>query len=143
MREIMAHLNRIDRTLWLPNALEQRAIAIFRFTLSLIFIVGGLGHFVQLQEMLDRMAESPWQEQIEMIGDPSMLLWLSGAAFIFFGLLLMLGVMQRLSALVLFITLVPITLSIHIAPGHVGPLLKNVAILGGLVLVYANGTRPK
>ena len=67
------------------------------------------------------------------------LLWLSGAAFVVFGLLLMFGRLRRLSALILFVTLVPVTLAIHIAPGHVGPLFKNVAILGALMLVYGRG----
>lgn len=49
------------------------------------------------------------------------------------------GALTRLAALALFVTLVPITLSIHIAPGHVGPLLKNVAILGGLVHFMVRG----
>ena len=132
-------LRRIDRGLWLPEALEHSATAIFRCSLSLIFIVGGLGHFFQLKEMLERMGESPWREEVAMFGDPALLLWLSGGIFVLFGLLLMFGLLQRLSALVLFATLVPITLSIHLAPGHVGPLLKNVAILGALLLVYARG----
>ena len=132
-------LRRIDRGLWLPEALELSANAIFRCSLSLIFIVGGLGHFFQLEEMLERMGESPWREEVAMFGDPALLLWLSGGIFVLFGLLLMFGLLQRLSVLVLFATLVPITLSIHLAPGHVGPLLKNVAILGALLLVYARG----
>jgi putative oxidoreductase len=83
--------------------------------------------------MLQRIEESPWVAVVKAIGDPLMLLWLSGAVFVVAGVLLALGVLTRLAALALFVTLVPITLSIHIAPGHVGPLLKNVAILGGLV----------
>lgn len=137
-----AALLEFDRRLWLPEWLARNSPAIFRIALSLIFIVGGLGHFFQLEVMLERMDESPWREQVEALGDPAVLLWLSGAAFVVFGLLLMAGLLQRLSALVLFITLVPVTLSIHIAPGHVGPLLKNVAILGALMLVYARKTDP-
>jgi putative oxidoreductase len=77
---------------------------------------------------------------VKAIGDPLMLLWLSGAVFVVAGVLLALGVLTRLAALALFVTLVPITLSIHIAPGHVGPLLKNVAILGGLVHFMVRGS---
>ena len=69
------------------------------------------------------------------------MLWLSGGVFILFGLLLALGLLQRLSALLLFVTLVPITLSVHVAPGHVGSLLKNVAILGALLFIYAQRGR--
>lgn len=137
MRAAWTFLTALDRRLWRPRWLARRAEAIFRVTVSLIFIVGGLGHFVELDQMVQRIEESPWRDQVAMIGDPAMLLWLSGGVFILFGLLLALGLLQRLSALLLFVTLVPITLSIHLAPGHVGPLLKNVAILGALVLLYA------
>ena len=132
-------LRDLDNRLWLPGWLTRHVDLIFRVTLSLIFIIGGLGHFFGLNEMLARIAESPWREQVEIIGDPTLLLWLSGAAFVIFGLLLMFGKLRRLSALILFVTLVPVTLAIHIAPGHVGPLFKNVAIFGALMLVYARG----
>lgn len=137
MRAGWTSLTALDRRLWRPRWLARRAEAIFRVAVSLIFIVGGLGHFVELDQMVQRIEESPWRDQVAMIGDPAILLWLSGGVFILFGLLLALGLLQRLSALLLFVTLVPITLSIHLAPGHVGPLLKNVAILGALVLLYA------
>ncbi len=111
----------------------------FRVLTSLIFIVGGLGHFGQRAEMLDRMKESPWWDVINMIGDPNWLLWLSGAAFVVAGFALALGWMTRLSAIILFVTLIPITITVHVAPGHVGPLFKNVAILGALFLIYCRG----
>lgn len=113
---------------------------IFRVAISLIFVIGGLGHFFRANEMLERINESPWSGIVRTIGDPMLLLWLSGAVFIVFGLCLALGVLTRLSAVLLFITLVPITISIHVAPGHVGPLLKNVAILGGLLHLWTSGS---
>lgn len=74
-----------------------------------------------------------------MIGDPVWLLWLSGAAFIVFGISLALGFMTRTSALIILFTLIPITIAVHIAPGHTGPLFKNIAIMGALLYFYANG----
>jgi len=93
------------------------------------------------QVMLERMEKSPWQETVLMIGDPSILLWLSGLAFIVAGITLALGWMTRSSALVLFLTLVPITSAIHVVPdrSHVGPLFKNIAILGALIIFWARG----
>lgn len=141
MRATWAWLRDLDRGLWSPRWLARRAEAIFRIALSLIFIVGGIGHFVQLDEMRQRIDESPWRDQVMAIGDPAILLLLSGGVFILFGLLLALGLLQRLSALLLFVTLVPITVAVHTAPGHVGPLLKNVAILGALLFIYAQRGR--
>ena len=113
---------------------------VFRVSLSLIFIVGGLGHFVEHRQMLDRMAESPWANAINAIGNPSALLWLSGAIFVPAGIALALGFVTRLSSLALFVTLVPITITMHIAPGHAGPLFKNIAILGALIHFIFNGS---
>ena len=121
------------------QGLSDWADPVFRVLTSLIFIIGGLGHFGEHQMMLDRMVDSPWWAMINMIGNPSWLLWLSGGVFVIFGVLLALGWMTRLSALLLFLTLVPITITVHIAPGHVGPLFKNIAILGALFLIYCRG----
>lgn len=113
--------------------------AIFRVLFSFIFIIGGLGHFFRTAEMLARIDESPWADVVRRIGDPVVLLWLSGIVFVIGGVCLALGIMTRLSSLLLFAALIPITISIHVAPGHVGPLLKNVAILGGLIHFLVRG----
>lgn len=128
---------------WLePTPGTQKLIdPLFRALTSLIFIIGGLGHFGQHDMMLDRMVESPWAPLVAKIGDPSILLWLSGIAFVVAGFTLALGWMTRASALVLFFTLVPVTISIHVVPdtSHVGPLFKNIAILGALLFFWARG----
>lgn len=121
------------------QGLRDWADPVFRVLTSLIFIIGGLGHFAEHQMMLDRMVDSPWWNMISMAGDPSWLLWLSGVVFVIFGVMLALGWMTRLSALLIFLTLVPITVTVHLAPGHVGPLFKNIAILGSLFLIYCRG----
>lgn len=112
---------------------------LFRLLVSLIFIIGGLGHFGRADEMLMRMEESPWRNVIDAVGDPLLLLHLSGAVFVVAGCAVVVGWLTRISALALFVTLVPITITIHVAPGHVGPLFKNVAILGALALIMVRG----
>jgi putative oxidoreductase len=114
---------------------------VFRVTLSLIFLIGGIGHFMRSDEMLKRLLDSPWLDQVMMIGDPLALLHLSGAVFIIGSLFMIAGYSTRLAALAMFITLVPITFTIHIAPGHEGPLFKNIAILGALFYVCINGAK--
>lgn len=134
-------LNRLES--WLAPGPRTSALVdpLFRVLTSLIFIIGGLGHFGQHQIMLDRMTESAWTPLVNRIGDPSVLLWLSGLAFVVAGLTLAVGWMTRASALILFFTLIPVTVAIHVVPdtSHVGPLFKNVAILGALLLIWARG----
>lgn len=129
----------IDKWLTPSSKIQALVDPVFRLLTSLIFIVGGLGHFGQQQQMLDRMSESPWNGLIVSIGDPALLLELSGLVFVSAGLALAIGWMTRMSALLLLVTLVPITVTIHFVPGHVGPLLKNIAIMGALVLIWARG----
>lgn len=132
---------RIER--WLEPGAKSMALIdlLFRILTSLIFIVGGLGHFGQHRMMLDRMKESPWAGTVDRIGDPSVLLWLSGIAFVVAGFTLAIGFMTRASALILFVTLVPVTITTHLVPdpSHVGPLFKNIAISGALLLIWARG----
>ena len=72
----------VQQSLQLLKANAGVSDPIFRVCLSLIFIVGGLGHFVEHRQMLERMAESPWTSTINSIGNPSVLLWVSGAIFV-------------------------------------------------------------
>ena len=128
---------------WLEPGSQTKALIdpLFRLLTSLIFIIGGLGHFGQHKMMLDRMAGSPWSPMVNWIGDPSILLMLSGLAFVVAGLTLAVGWMTRASALVLFVTLIPVTIAVHVVPdtSHVGPLFKNIAILGALLFFWARG----
>jgi len=125
-----------------PGLTTQQLIdPLFRVLTSLIFIIGGLGHFGQHKVMLARLEESPWVDMVRLVGDPSLLLTLSGVVFVIAGFSLALGWMTRASALVLFITLLPVTITVHVVPdtSHVGPLFKNIAILGALLLIWARG----
>ena len=135
----MKQLTQVDA--WLAPGERSRSWIdpIFRIATSLIFIIGGVGHFAAHGSMLERMAESPWRDMVGMIGDPSWLLWLSGAVFVIFGTTLALGFLTRISALLILVTLIPVTIAVHVAPGHVGPLFKNIAIMGALLYFYANG----
>ena len=135
----MKQITQIDAWLAPGEQLRLWFDPVFRVTTSLIFIIGGIGHFAAHDTMLERMAESPWRDAVAMIGDPSWLLWLSGAVFVVFGITLALGFLTRISALLILATLIPVTIAVHFAPGHAGPLFKNIAIMGALLYLYANG----
>lgn len=135
----MKALRQIDTWLAPGEQLRSWLDPVFRIATSLIFIIGGIGHFAAHDYMLDRMEESPWRDAVATIGDPSWLLWLSGGVFVIFGATLAIGFLTRISALLLLFTLIPITIAVHVAPGHAGPLFKNIAIMGALLYLYANG----
>jgi len=122
-----------------PNAWADRSDLIFRSLFSLIFIVGGAGHFGQHEVMLTRLEGSPWLSLVNSVASPSLLLYMSGVTLLLGGIALLFGFFARQAALLLLVTLIPITFVIHIAPDHVGPLLKNVAIMGGLIHFFVHG----
>ena len=113
----------------------------FRTLFSLIFVVAGMGHFGQHDFMLERLAAAPFGHGLAASSLGSISIWGSGVVLVVGGLCLALGVYGRTSAILLAVVLLPITVTVHLAnPGHVGPLFKNIALLGGLLHFAGYGT---
>jgi len=112
----------------------------FRGLFSLIFIVAGFGHFVQQEVMLARLEAAPLGDLATLFGPPELLMTLTGVALVVGGLSLAFGFQAHWVAAGLFLTLIPITVTVHVGnPGHTGPLFKNVALFGGLLHFLVRG----
>lgn len=111
-----------------------------RILLSLIFILAGVGKFMDYDATVQYMAAK---------GMTMVPLFLIVAALIeiIAGLLVFFGIKARLGAFILFLYLIPVTLLFHDFWNQQGPerqenminFMKNLAILGGLLYVICVG----
>jgi len=75
-----------------------------------------------------------------LIGPPEILMMFSGLALVVGGFALALGFRTRIVAAGLCLTLIPITVTTHVGDmGHIGPLFKNLALMGGLIHFTVRG----
>lgn len=120
---------------------EPAADLVFRGLFSLIFVVSGVGHFLRHEHMVERLLDSPGAALATAVAPASLLISATGVVLVLGGLALLVGWGSRFAALALLGALLPITFTVHIGPGseHIGPLFKNVALIGGLVHFLVRG----
>lgn len=116
---------------------------IARIFLVLIFVVAGAGKLAGFQGTVAMMAS---------MGLPSPSLLLSGALVLEIAgaILVLLGWKTRLGVILLIVFLIPVTLIFHdfwATPPEdqreqVNQFLKNLSLIGGLVLLYISGPGP-
>lgn len=114
--------------------------AIFRALLSLIFLVSGSTHLLRPDDVAHRLAAAPFGHVATAFAPRPILVVLAGVALLGGGLALLAGYRTRAAAALLIAVLVPITLTVQLGPASLGPLFKNVAILGGLIYFAVNGS---
>lgn len=119
------------------------SVLLLRITLSGIFIVAGVSHLLNPEGVTQRIQNAPYSSFASMFGDPHVLGIISGYVLLIFGITFLLGVFTRWSAVILFLTLIPITITIQMGNGILhGPLWKNIALFGGLLFFILNNTKP-
>lgn len=119
------------------------SVLLLRITLSGIFIVAGVSHLLNPEGVTQRIQNAPYSSFASMFGDPYVLGIISGYVLLIFGITFLLGVFTRWSAVILFLTLIPITITIQMGNGILhGPLWKNIALFGGLLFFILNNPKP-
>jgi len=112
------------------------SVFLLRILLSGIFISAGLTHLIKPELITQRIEATAF---IQFMGNPYLMGILSGVALLMGGIALLLGVFTRQAALILFIVLIPITITIQMGNGLMhGPLWKNAALFGGLLFFIIN-----
>jgi putative oxidoreductase len=115
------------------------SVEILRILLSLIFIVACTNHFFNTDKVVSRIENANMGFIGKIIGTPYAVVILTGIVMLLAGVSLLLGFKTRVAALVLIAVLIPITLTIQVGQmSTLGPLFKNVAILGGLLFFSLN-----
>jgi len=120
-----------------------RPDAVFRGLFSLIFIVAGVAHLVNPTKIVHKLLAAPLHGLATWMAPPVVLVTLAGVALVIGGTMLLLGFRTKIAAIGLIAVLVPITLTVQVGSvSTIGPLLKNVALLGGLIHFFYAGAGP-
>lgn len=116
-----------------------RSIQLLRIMLSGIFLVASTNHLINTTKTTERIDQANFKGIVYFFGDPKMLVIISGVVMLIAGIGLLIGFKTRIAASILALVLLPITLTIQVGQvTTLGPLFKNVAIMGGLLFFIIN-----
>jgi len=117
------------------KSIDSVGALVGRFLIAFIFIGSGLLKFLHPEMTLEYMT-------LARVPLPGVSLYLAAIVEVVGGFALFLGVLTRSAALLLFLYLIPITVLFHVVPGDPMnriQMLKNMAIMGGLLMVATQG----
>jgi len=118
---------------------SYNAVVILRILLSLIFIVASISHFFNLEKTVNRIEQARFGAIGSLLGSPETAVILSGIVMLVAGISLLVGYKTKMAAIILMLVLIPITVTIQVGQmSTIGPLFKNIAILGGLIFFSMN-----
>ncbi|MDG4951439.1 DoxX family protein [Weeksellaceae bacterium KMM 9724] len=118
------------------------SVLLLRIALSGIFISAGITHLTHPDKIAGRIDNAAYSEFAYFFGDPFILGILTGYVLLIAGIMFLLGILTRWSALILFIVLIPISITIQMGNGLIhGPFWKNIALFGGLLFFILNNPK--
>lgn len=112
---------------------------ILRVLGSGIFLLAGISHLTATTRTAARLEEAPFGFLATSLASAELLVMLSGVALLGGGILFLIGYKIRYTALLLTLVLIPITVTVQISLQSLGPLFKNIAIMGILIHFIVNG----
>ncbi len=120
-------------------SVSYRSVQLFRILLSGIFLVASFNHILNLEKTLNRIDQARFKGIAYFFGNPEYLVIISGIVMMIAGFCLLIGYRTRWAAVALAAVIIPITLTVQVGQIHtLGPLFKNIAILGGLLFFILN-----
>ncbi|RYE07941.1 MAG: DoxX family membrane protein, partial [Sphingobacteriaceae bacterium] len=121
-----------------PTNLNKLSFLALRVMGSLIFITAAFNHLFQTEQAAARLEKASLGFLATSMASPELLVLLSGFGLLTGGFLLLAGYQTRLAALLLFAILIPITITMQMGSmATVGPLFKNIALMGILLFFIA------
>ena len=115
------------------------SVIVLRVLVSLIFIVASLNHLINTDKAVARIENAKFGALGHLLGPPEISVIISGVVMLLGGIALAVGFRTKWASMVLIAMLIPITLTIQVGQmATVGPLFKNIAILGGLLFFAMN-----
>ncbi|MDT0293340.1 DoxX family protein [Mesonia ostreae] len=122
-------------------SVNSRSVQILRIFVSGIFHVAGFNHLLHVEKTAKRIEQANFKGIAHLFGEPQWLIIISGIVMLLAGFIFLIGYKTKWAALILMGVLIPITLTIQVGQiTTLGPLFKNIAILGGLLFFVLNDT---
>jgi len=118
---------------------SYNSVVILRMMLSLIFIVASTNHLFNTEKAVSKIELASMGFIGSILGSPKTAVILSGIVMLIAGLALLVDFKTSYASILLIAVLIPITLTIQVGQVEtMGPLFKNIAILGGLLFFSIN-----
>jgi putative oxidoreductase len=119
--------------------ISRRSIQLLRILVSGIFLVAGFNHLLNVEKTAQRIEQASFKGIAYFFGEPHWLIVLSGIVMLAAGFIFLIGYKTKWAAITLMAVLIPITLTVQVGQiTTLGPLFKNIAILGGLLFFILN-----
>lgn len=121
--------------------ISRRSVQLLRIMLSGIFLVAGFNHLLNTEKTAQRIEQASFKGIAHFFGEPEWLIIASGVVMLATGFLFLIGYKTKWAAIILMAILIPITLTVQVGQiTTLGPLFKNIAIIGGLLFFVMNDT---